>query len=89
MRFLADEGVDGVVVEVLRGSGFDVSYVAELAPGLPDPEVLAIASTEGRILITADKDFGELVVRRRQASQGVLLLRLPGMDPGTASNPYA
>jgi predicted nuclease of predicted toxin-antitoxin system len=81
VNFLADEGVDRQIVEALRALSFDVTYIAEFRPSMPDPDVLALASAEGRILVTADKGFGELVFRRRQASQGVLLLRLAGVAP--------
>lgn len=77
-RLLADESVDLAIVEALRAAGHDVTYVAEVLPGAPDGEVLAIAARQRRLLVTADKDFGELVFRRRQISAGVLLLRLAG-----------
>jgi len=61
MRFLADEGVDRVVVGALRAAGFDTLYVAEESAGLSDSSVLDLARAEGRILVTADEDFGDLV----------------------------
>jgi predicted nuclease of predicted toxin-antitoxin system len=62
-------------VEQLRSPGHDVVYAAELKPGLDDDSWLAIARTDERILITDDKDFGELVFRRRLLASGVVLLR--------------
>ena len=76
MIFLADEGVDKPIVDLLRSSGFDIHYVLETHPGSLDEEVLRIANEENRILITQDKDFGELVYRLRQLHQGVILVRL-------------
>ena len=61
MRLLADEGVEARTVERLRFEGHDVDYVAELAPGITDDEVLDRANTGQRVLVTVDKDFGELV----------------------------
>ncbi|MGL3109455.1 DUF5615 family PIN-like protein [Bradyrhizobium sp. BR 1432] len=51
-------------------------YVAEFAASLSDVEVIVLASREGRLLLTADKDFGELVFRRGQAVPGLILLRI-------------
>lgn len=61
MRFLADEGVDKPIVMHLRAAGFDVHYILETYQGAEDEKVLLIAAKEKRILITQDKDFGELV----------------------------
>jgi predicted nuclease of predicted toxin-antitoxin system len=76
--FLADEGVDRQIVERLRLDGHEVSYVyvAEMAPGIMDEVVLSESRNSESVLITADKDFGELVFRQRQALTGVLLIRL-------------
>jgi predicted nuclease of predicted toxin-antitoxin system len=80
MRLLADESVDGPVVLRLRHDGHEVAWVAEDAPGATDDVVLARAYGEGAILLTSDKDFGELVYRQRRPHAGVLLLRLAGLD---------
>jgi len=81
MIFLADESVDRVVVHALRAAGFDTSYVADGLPGIADAAVLHAANAENRILVTADKGFGELVFRQARRSPGVLLLRLAGLSP--------
>ena len=81
MRLLADEDVDGQIVDRLRGQGHDVLYMAEADPGTNDDEVLSQAFSAGAVLVTADKDFGELVFRMGQASNGVVLLRLAGLSP--------
>ena len=65
----------------LRGDGHDIGYVAELAAGASDDTVLDRANREGALLVTADKDFGELVHRQRRVSGGVLLVRLAGFAP--------
>lgn len=80
MRLLADEGVDLPVVERLRRNGHEVSYVAEMAPGLSDDAVLELARRDGRVLLTADRDFGDLVFRQRKLAGGVVLIRLAGLS---------
>ena len=76
MKFLADEGVDKPIVDLLRYSGFDIHYILETNQGAEDDEVLKIANEEGRILLTQDKDFGELVYRLRKVHLGIILIRL-------------
>jgi predicted nuclease of predicted toxin-antitoxin system len=76
MLFLADENIHADLVAWLRSCGHDVSSASEFLAGESDESVLRRARDEGRILITDDKDFGELVVHRRLATAGVLLLRL-------------
>ena len=79
MKLLADEGVDAPIVRRLRADGHDVDYVAELTAGIADGEVLRRANSESRVLVTVDKDFGELVFRLGTVSEGVLLVRLAGV----------
>jgi predicted nuclease of predicted toxin-antitoxin system len=74
--WLADECVTASLVRELRGTGHDVLYIAEFAASLSDVDVMALASRDGRLLLTADKDFGELVFRRSQAVPGLVLLRI-------------
>ena len=76
VRLLADENIHAELVGWLRSTGHDVTYAAESLSGDPDEVVLAVARSEKRILVTDDKDFGELVFHRRLASQGILLIRL-------------
>jgi predicted nuclease of predicted toxin-antitoxin system len=81
VKLVADEGVDRQIVERLRRDGHEVIYVAELDPGIGDELVLQWADESGALLLTGDKDFGELVFRQRKASRGVVLLRLAGWAP--------
>jgi predicted nuclease of predicted toxin-antitoxin system len=80
MRFLADENVDSQIVSALRGAGHEVAYVAELEPGISDDQVLELAKRTGSLLLTEDKDFGELVFRMRRQTYGVILIRLAGLS---------
>ena len=86
MNLFADEGVDRRVVRRLRQDGHDVLYVAELEPGIDDHAVFARANRVKAILITADKDFGEIVFRQGSVRAGVILLRLTGLSPGTKAS---
>ncbi|OGP82372.1 MAG: hypothetical protein A2Y95_05790 [Deltaproteobacteria bacterium RBG_13_65_10] len=83
MNLLADEGVDRAIVHRLRRDGHDVIYVAELSPGITDEQVLEQANGRSAVLLTADKDFGELVFRQGRVHQGVVLLRLAGLANAT------
>ncbi len=81
MRFLLDESADYPLAATLRGWGHDVTAIAHDYPrALNDRDVLAIARQEGRILITNDRDFGELVFRQRLPHVGVILFRLGNED---------
>lgn len=81
MNLLADESVDRPIVERLRADGHLVDYVAELAPSVSDDVVLDRANSDGALLLTADKDFGELVFRLKRVTSGVILVRLSGLSP--------
>ncbi len=65
MRFLADENCDFAVVRALRAAGHDVVAIVEISPRAEDNVVIDLAMREGRILLTEDKDFGQLVYARR------------------------
>ena len=76
MKFLFDVGVGRVAERWLESVGHDVKSVRTLDPSMPDAEILAIAANEGRLVVTMDKDFGELVYHSGKAHAGVLLLRM-------------
>ena len=77
MRLLANENFPREAVEALRSRGHDTAWARADAPGSPDEHVLARAVAEKRILITFDKDFGELAFRAGlPASSGVVLFRI-------------
>jgi predicted nuclease of predicted toxin-antitoxin system len=81
MNILADEGVDKPIIDRLRSSGFDVKYILEVSPAIDDEAILSQADSEKRILLTQDKDFGELVYRMKFIHYGVILIRLHGYHP--------
>lgn len=75
-KFLANENVPRDAVDAARHAGHDLAWVQEDSPGASDDAVLARALAGGRVLITFDKDFGEMTFRRgAAASCGVILLR--------------
>jgi len=79
MKILADESVASEIVLRLRRDGHEVGYVAEMSPGIMDEEVLVLASDENTLLLTADKDFGELIFRQGYVKRGIVLYRLAGL----------
>ena len=81
MNFLADENIDRQIVDALREDDHAVLYETEMIPGISDDEVLDKAEKGSAILITADKDFGELVFRQQRITKGVVLVRLAGLLP--------
>lgn len=82
MRLLADENFPGPVVRELRSIGHDVAYAKEAMRGAPDADVLRSAVAEDRVLVTCDKDFGQLAFRSGfPARCGVVLFRLGGSSP--------
>jgi Domain of unknown function (DUF5615) len=83
MRFLANENFPGAAVTILEAAGHDVVWIRIAAPGASDPDVLALAVREERILLTFDKDFGELARASPLPSTcGVMLFRMPMPRPG-------
>jgi len=78
MRFLADESCDFAVVRALRAAGHNVETVTETCQGAPDEAVTQLSVQTRRILLTEDKDFGQLVYAGSGLSLGVILIRFPG-----------
>lgn len=77
---LADENLPESLVAALQAAGHDVVRMSDIDPGAPDEEVLAHAVRRSAIVVTQDKDFGELLVARGLAHSGVVLVRLRGMS---------
>src|SRR5688572_16883290 len=76
MRFFADENVARAIVVWLRNQGHDVEFAPEIKAGAPDTDWLSRAEADQRLIVTCDKDFGELIFRDGLNSHGVVLLRL-------------
>jgi predicted nuclease of predicted toxin-antitoxin system len=82
MQILADENIPGSTVHLLRESGHDVLWINETSPGVADVEIMRLAVDEQRIIITFDKDFGELAVTGENRNPpGIILLRISKPSP--------
>ena len=81
-KLLIDVGVGKKVEEWMKNLQYDTKTIRDIDPRMPDVEILKIAVAEKRLLITMDKDFGELVYKSGWSYSGVLLLRLE--DESTA-----
>jgi len=82
MKLLADENIPSSVVRTLADGGYDIVWVRTKAPGISDLDVMRYACQENRIILTYDKDFGELVMKDNLCpSAGIILFRLPLKNP--------
>jgi predicted nuclease of predicted toxin-antitoxin system len=80
VRIVADESVIVPLIASLRRVGHDVLAIREIQPGAEDNFVLDLALRANAVLITFDKDFGELIFRQKLLSSGVILVRLKGLS---------
>lgn len=76
MKFVVDENLGPSISNLLRKRGYDTFCILQDAASTDDVTILDIANTEDRIIITNDKDFGELVFKNRLPCKGIVLLRL-------------
>ena len=76
LKFLVDVGVGKRVEKYLKDEGYDTKAVRDIDPRMQDEDIIRIATSESRMVITMDKDFGELVYHSLLQHNGVLLLRL-------------
>jgi len=76
--FVADECVLESIIARLRADGHTVHAIRDTSGGAADPDVLAIARSHEAVLLTQDKDFGELVFRLKMSHCGIVLIRLAG-----------
>lgn len=77
MRFFADENCEAALIAALRSAGHDVDLVSDQIPSEDEEVVLSFARQEQRVVITEDRDFGQLVFRAGMGTVGVLYLRFP------------
>ncbi|NLI75772.1 MAG: DUF5615 family PIN-like protein [Candidatus Riflebacteria bacterium] len=85
MRFLANENFPGEAIHLLREAGHDVAWICRDSPGASDQAVLSRAVSEARVLLTFDKDFGELACRSQlPKTSGVVLFRISMRHPPQA-----
>ena len=82
MRFLIDESLQPRIVDALTDAGHEAVHVVDLELlGASDDQVLAAALGDGRVLVTADTDFGSLLALSGDPFPSVILLRRPGRRP--------
>lgn len=75
LKFIVDAGVGKSVENYLIEKGLDVKVVRDINPHMPDSQIIKLAANEDRIIITMDKDFGELSYHSEMKHSGILLLR--------------
>lgn len=85
MRLLVDENFPKPIIEALRAGGHDVLWARTNLPGASDVDLLDLAESEARIVVTLDKDFWQIAVQRRSPLErsGVVLFRI---HPATPEN---
>ena len=83
LKFLIDECTGKRLSLLFKNAGYDILFVGDWKPSASDEEVLQKANDDGRILISDDKDFGELVFRLEKPSTGVILIRTSTTNPYT------
>jgi predicted nuclease of predicted toxin-antitoxin system len=76
MKLLVDAHIGRLIVDFLESLGNDVLRASSFPPKTSDEEILRVAARDDRIIMTSDKDFGELVFRQHETAPGVLLLRI-------------
>lgn len=81
IKLLADENIPIKTVNALRRKGINIISVTEFSPGSSDRKVLNIANRKERIVVTFDKDFGELIFKEKLKSKGLILLRYIPRSP--------
>jgi predicted nuclease of predicted toxin-antitoxin system len=80
-QFIADENIPKETVDLLKKQGVDIISVTKFAYGLSDTEVLDLANKNGRIVITFDKGFGQLIFKEKRKTKGLILLRFTPKSP--------
>jgi predicted nuclease of predicted toxin-antitoxin system len=84
MRFLLDQNIRARLLPHLRALGHDATRIGSDHPGgLSDLEVLSLARKEGRILLTQDSDYANLVIRGRHRHTGIVLFQIGNADLAT------
>ncbi len=81
MKFLADENLEYSIISFLRERDIDVIAVRDILKGAPDAEIIYYAFQNNLIIITSDKDFGELTFRLRKPNHGIVLMRIAEDNP--------
>ena len=87
MRFLANENFPNPAIQLLRKNGSYVISISEEFAGITDNEVIKIANNENLIILTFDKDYGELIFRHGIVNPpAVIFFRYKGTSPSYAGD---
>ncbi len=81
IRYLADENIPLVVIKELSEQGFSIESIASSKKGMTDIEIMKFAFDKELVIITFDKDFGQLIFKEKVKSKGIILLRIPPTSP--------
>lgn len=81
IKFIADVNIEKVIVDLLLENGYNVKWIPDYDCEIFDADLLDMAITEKRILVTNDKDFGELTFLQKKLSTGIILIRVKGQRP--------
>ncbi len=81
IKFIADVNIEKVIVDLLLENGYNVKWIPDYDCEILDADLLNMANTEKRILVTNDKDFGELTFLQKKLSTGIILIRVKGQRP--------
>lgn len=82
LKFLADVNIEKPIVDFYRNHEWDIKWVSDFSPKMDDENLIKLARAEKRVLLTNDKDFGELVFLQKRLSHGIILLRVKGQETG-------
>ena len=80
IKFIGDVNVEKPIIDYLLANGYNTIWVPNLDCRMVDERLLELANRERRILITNDKDFGELTYRQKRVSTGIVLFRVKGQN---------
>lgn len=75
MRFLIDANLGRKFARLISKAGYNAVFISDLLANASDEDILALAGREDRVVITNDKDFGELIFKLGTSSTGIILLR--------------
>jgi len=81
MKFLANENIPLASNQYLEKKGYDIIHVGVVNSSITDEEVMKLAIMENRVIITFDRDYGNLVFRDGYQPPGVIYLRLQDYPP--------
>ena len=80
IKFLADVNIEKPLVDFLSKQGYDIKWIPDYDCEMPDEDLIQLANREKRILITNDKDFGDLIFLQKRMSAGTILFRVKGQN---------